>query len=131
MKLSRPPNFTSNFLVMSEPRPFEVSVEVEKWLSKIPVRAGKQPGFSCSPRYGVFEGDKLIEEFIGEHYSIAHTSSDAWASLHAVQVTIGTCSFWIAPDTLEKLRGKTLTVIQANVSRDQHAPKIRAFLVAA
>jgi len=116
---------------MPDPLPFSVSSEVEKWLSQIPPVPNKQPGFSCSPRYGVYGGDDHLEEFKGEHYSIAHTSSEAWLSVHAVQVVIATRAFWIPQDTLDKLRGKTLTVIEVNVSRTQHEPKIRAFLVAA
>jgi len=110
--------------------PFAVSVEAQEWLSQVPLLPGKQPGFSCSPRYGLYKGDKLIEEFSKEHYVIAQTSSGAWESVDAVQVTIATREFWVTPDTVEKLRGRTLTVIQANVSREQQAPKIRAFLVA-
>src|SRR5688572_919627 len=113
---------------MPEPLPFTVSVEAKEWLSQIPSLPDKQPGFSCSPRFGVISNDELVEEFMGEHYAIAHTSTEAWLSLHAIQVVIATRAFWISPDTLDKLRGKTLTVIQANVSRKQHEPKLRAFL---
>jgi len=35
------------------------------------------------------------------------------------------------PDTLDKLRGKTLTVIETNVSPKKYASKMRSFLVAA
>ncbi len=115
---------------MSAPLPFTVSAEAEEWLSQIPLRPGKDPGFSCSPRYGVYEGNDLVEEFRGEHYSIVHTSSEAWLSVHGIQVVIATRTFWVPRDTLDKLRGKTLTVIETNVSPQQHEPKIRAFLVA-
>ena len=116
---------------MPDPLPFAVSVEVEEWLSQIPALPDTQPGFSCSPRYGVFKGDDLVEEFKGDHYSIVHTSSEAWLSVHATEVIIAARAFWITPAALDKLRGKTLIVIETNVSRKQHDPKIRKFLVAA
>jgi hypothetical protein len=116
---------------MPAPLPFAVTAEVEAWLSQIPPRPDKQPGFRCSPRYGVFKGDDLEEEFEGEHYSIIHASSEAWLSLHAIQVVIATRAFWISPETLDKLRDKTLTVIEINASRKKHETKIRKFVVAA
>jgi hypothetical protein len=114
---------------MPEPIPFEISAEVEEWLSKIPLRPDREPGFSCSPRYGVYDGDKLKEEFLGDHYVVTHASADAWRSVHAIQLVIGARTFWIPPDTLDKLHGKTLSMIEVNVSK-QKEPKIRVFVVA-
>ena len=116
---------------MPAPLPFSVSAESEAWLSQIPPHPDKEPGFSCSPRYAVFKSDDIVEEFPDEHYSIVHTSSEAWLSVHAVQVFIAARAFWIMPDTLDKLRGKTLTVIETNVSPKKYASKMRSFLVAA
>jgi hypothetical protein len=116
---------------MLAPLPFEVSIEVEKWLSQIPPLPDKQPGLSCSPRYGVYKGDQLVEEFSREYYVVAHTSTEAWLAVNAVQVVIGARTFWIEPNALDKLRGKTLTLIRTDVSRIQDDPKIRAFLISA
>jgi hypothetical protein len=115
---------------MVDPLPFYVSAEVEKWLLAIPLRPDTQPGFSCAARFAVYRGAELVEEFVGEHYSIAHASLETWDSLVAIQVAIGARAFWIPKDTLDKLRGKMLKVIHTNVSK-QEEPKIRSFLVAA
>jgi hypothetical protein len=111
------------------PFPFEVSAEVNEWLSKIPSLANREPGFSWVPRYGKYAGDKLKEEFVGDHYVITHASVDAWHSAQAIQVMIGARRFWVPADMLDKLRGKTLSVIRSNVSK-QDGPEIRTFLVA-
>lgn len=115
---------------MPDSVPLAVTTEAKEWLLHVPSVPGKEPGFSCSPRYGVYNGDELIEEFNAEHYSITHASREAWLSMRAIQVIIGTRPFWIQPDTLEKLQRKTITVIQKDVSRKPDEPKIRSFLVA-
>ena len=116
---------------MRDSLPFAVSSEVEEWLLRVPSRPDMEPGFCCSPRYGVYHGKELVEDFTGEHYVISFVSREAWLSLSAVQVVIATRAFWLDPETLNKLRGKTLTVIQADVSRRQYESKMRAFIVAA
>lgn len=117
---------------MSTSPPFAASPEIEQWLLSVPAGTdGKEPGFSCSPRYGVTQGNELIESFEGDHYSITYAAPEDWGSFcPAQQVDIAGRLFWIASDNLDKLRGKTLTALHADVGQGRHTDRVRRFVVA-
>ena len=93
---------------------------------------GMQPGIVRTFRYDVHSKEgELTEEYVGEHYSVGFDSPQTWASAHsAICVTLAHREFWLRPDTVDTLRGKTLTVIQRDVGRGKHAGTIRDILVA-
>lgn len=108
------------------PCPFAVSAEVEAWLASILVRPHRHPGFSCSPRFGVYKGKELVEEFVGEHFRIVQASLEAWLSHEASQVVVAARPFWILPKDLESLRGKTLSKVYFDVSPSKKRPFVVA-----
>ena len=54
---------------MPDSVPLAVSAEAKEWLLHVPSVPGKEPGFSCSPRYGVYKGEELIEDFGSAKYT--------------------------------------------------------------
>jgi hypothetical protein len=117
---------------MSVPLPFTVSPEAEQWLSQIRTTPDSQPGISYTLGYDSQMDGEILEEFWGEHYSIGYDSPERWISVHrAAQVSIAGGAFWLDPQTVDTLRGKTLTLAQKEVGRGKHAGKVRELLVAA
>jgi hypothetical protein len=114
---------------MHTPLPFKVSPDAELWFLRVPTILDKQPGIS---RTGA-DGDKYGEptkEFSGEHYSIVYDSPERWVAAHgAVCLLIAHREFWIPPDTLETLRGKTLAVAPRDGDPGKHAGEIGHVLV--
>jgi len=111
------------------PLPFQLSPEAETWLSRLPRKDGQAPGFVCSPRYGVYRGTDLVEEFGGAHYYFIYATNGDWASERsATPLVIGNREFWVTSETLDGLRGKTLAVVQSDVGKKQAV--VREFLVA-
>jgi hypothetical protein len=109
--------------------PFQLSPEAEAWLSRLPRKEGQAPGFVCSPRYGVYRGADLVEEFGGAHYSFVYAAPVDWASERsATPLVIGDREFWFTSETLDGLRGKTLAVVRSDVGKKQSV--VREFLVA-
>jgi len=117
---------------MSATPPFTVSPEAEEWLSEVSDEPDMQAGISYTLGYDSQMDGEIIEEFWGEHYSIGFDSPERWVSVHAaVRLSVAGREFWFRPQTLESLRGKTLTLVQKEVGRGKHAGKIRDILVAA
>jgi hypothetical protein len=117
---------------MPAPLPFAVSPEAEQYLLQASTSADRQPGISYTLGYDSRQDGEIIEEFWGEHYSIGYDSPDRWVSVHsAVAVCIAGRDFWLRRDTLERLGGKTLTLVQREVGRGRNAGKVRDLLVVA
>jgi hypothetical protein len=116
---------------MSFPAPFVVSPEAEAWLSQHVAEPDSEPGLSYTLGFDALQDGELIEEFWGEHFSVGFDSPERWVSVHsAVLLSIAGHEFWCEPDTIERLRGKTLTLVQREVGRGSHAGKVRDILVA-
>jgi hypothetical protein len=116
---------------MSAAVPFVVSPEAEQWLSQIVGDPDSHPGLSYTLGFDALQDGELIEEFWGEHFTIGYDSPERWVSVHsAVPVSIAGREFWCGPDTIERLRGKTLTFVQREVGRGSYAGKVRDILVA-
>jgi hypothetical protein len=110
--------------------PFRLSPDAEVWLSKLPEKPGEELGFVCSPRYGTFNGTEVVESFTREHYTFVHAKPEIWSiDRAAIRFTIGEKGFWLAPETLERLRGNTLDVTRVDVGQGQHKERFREFLV--
>jgi hypothetical protein len=115
--------------VTKEP-PFSVSPEAMRWLMELPTFPDKQPGFFCSPRFGVYRGAELIEEYLGDHFSFGFAPPDEWlGSREAMPYTIGGRPFWITDDILTRLSGATLSVIETDVACGEHPACWRRFLI--
>ena len=116
---------------MSVPVPFVISPEAEEWLSQIVKEPDRQPGLSYTLGFDALKDGELIEEFWGEHFTIGYDSPERWVSVHsAVPLSIAGREFWCRPDTIERLRSKTLALVQREVGRGSHAGKVRDILVA-
>jgi hypothetical protein len=120
------------YAAMSAPVPFNVSPEAEQFLMQSAILPDMQPGISYTLGYEVNSLDgELTEEFRGEHFSIGYDTPATWRSDRlAVQVQIAGRSFWIASATLDKLRGKTMTLLRCDVGRGKNAGTLRDTLVA-
>lgn len=115
---------------MTEELPFSVSIEAMQFLMQLPTSSDRQPGFVCSPRYGVFRGHDLVEEFVGDHFSFSFATPHEWlGSRAATAFTIGERPFWITPDILAKLSGTTLSVVESDVAVGGRPACIRKFLI--
>lgn len=96
----------------------------------LPVFPDQEPGFVSSPRFGVFRGSQLIEEFIGDHFSFSFAPPQDWRdSRGATALLIGGRPFWIMADTLSKLSDMTLRVVEVDVAVGDSALSIRRFLI--
>jgi len=117
---------------MQAPLPFTVSAEAEHWLSQVSPLPDSEPGISYTLGYDSQEDGEIVEEFWGEHYSIGYDSPERWVSVHsAIRLSIAGHEFWLEPQTIDTLRGKTLTLVQREVGRGKDAGKVRDILVAA
>jgi hypothetical protein len=117
---------------MPAPLPFTVSPEAAHWLSQVSSLPDSQPGISYTLGYDSQEDGAIVEEFLGEHYSIGYDSPERWVSVHsAVRLSIAGHEFWLRPQTIDTLRGKTLTLAEWEVGRGKYAGKVRDILVAA
>ncbi len=117
---------------MATPLPFTVSPEAKEWLSRITAEPDSQPGISYTLGFDAQQDGEIVEEFWGEHYSVGYDSPERWVSVHsAVSLSVAGREFWFPPDTIERLRGKTLTLVHRDVGRGRHAGKVRDLLVAA
>jgi dihydropteroate synthase len=111
--------------------PFNVSSEVERFLREVTGPPKRYPGFLCSPRYEMHREKEVLERFESEHYSIVWTSLESWHSVCAHEVLIAGRQFWITPEILSTLCGKTLSVIETDVGVSPHPSMMRRFIVAA
>ena len=117
---------------MSVPLPFNVSSLAEGRLREVGSLPNMQPGIFYTFRYEAHKDGELSEQFDEEHYTIGFDSPESWASVRSgVQVMIAGREFWLPPDAVDTLRGKTLTLIQRDVGRGRYAGKVRDLLVAA
>jgi hypothetical protein len=115
---------------MTNDLPFFVSEEAMEWLLSLPVYPDREPGFVNSPRYGVFCGSQLIEEFVGDHLSFTFAPPLDWRdSRNATAFQIGGRPFWIPSETLSNLHGRTLRIVEVDVSVGDSPVSIRRFLV--
>jgi hypothetical protein len=115
---------------MSAPLPFTVSTEADQRLRRVAEVPDKEPGIFYTFRYDIQKDGELREEFNEEHYSIGFDSPENWVSVRSgVRVTIAGREFWLSPDTVDRLKGKRLAVIQREVGRGRYAGKIRDLLV--
>lgn len=116
---------------MSAPPPFVVTPKAERWLMHVGNVPDMQPGIHRTFRYDIHKDGELTEEFDGVHYSVGFDTAQSWVAVRSgIRVTIARREFWLPPDTVDSLRGKTLTLIQQDVGRGRHAGKIRDLLVA-
>jgi hypothetical protein len=110
--------------------PFFVTTEAMEWLMRLPTYPDRQPGFVSSPRFGVCRGSQLIEEFVGDHFSFTFAPPHDWLdSRGATAFLIGGRPFWISADTLSKLSGMTLRVVEIDVAVGDSAVSMRKFLI--
>jgi hypothetical protein len=117
---------------MSAPLPFNVSGSAEERLREVGSVPNMQPGIFRTFRYEAQKDGELSEQFDEEHYTIGFDSPESWVSVRSgILVTIADREFWLPPDTLDTLRGKTLTLVQREVGRGRYAGKNRDLLVAA
>jgi len=117
---------------MPAPLPFNVSSSAEERLRAVGSVPDMQPGIFRTFRYEAHKDGELSEQFDEEHYTIGFDSLEKWVSVRSgIQVTIAGRDFWLPPDTVDTLRGKSLTLIQREVGRGKYAGKIRDLLVAA
>ena len=116
---------------MAKPLPFIVSAEAAEWLSQITAEPDSQPGLSYTLGFDALQDGEIVEEFWGEHYSVGYDSPERWVSVHsAIPLSVAGREFWFRPDTIERLRGKTLTLVQREVGRGSRAGKVCDLLVA-
>ena len=117
---------------MSVLLPFNVSSSAEDRLRKVGSVPNMQPGIFRTFRYEAHKDGELSEQFDEEHYTIGFDSPASWLSVRSgIQVTIAGREFWLPPDTVAGLRGKTLTLIQCEVGRGRYEGKVGGLLVAA
>lgn len=111
--------------------PFFVSHEVLEDLMALPAYFDREPGVVSSPRYGVYRGSLLVEEFVGDHFSFTYAPPREWLdSRDATAFQIAGRPFWISSDTLSKLTGRTLRAVEADVAVGDSPMSIRKFLIA-
>lgn len=116
---------------MSTPPPFNISPDVEQRLGHVPILEGKEPGISLALSYEALQDGEIAEEFNEEHYTVGFHPPEIWSSLpSAIKVTIAGREFWFPQETVESLRGKTLTLIEKEVGRGRNAGKTRNLLMA-
>lgn len=116
---------------MPIPPPFNVSPAAEERLSRVPILDGQEPGIDRALSYQAHKDGELTEEFNEEHYSIGFNPPEIWSSIpSAVKMTIAGREFWIYSETIESLRGKTLTLIEKEVGRGKCTGKTRKLLMA-
>ena len=82
-----------------------------------------QLGFETRTR-----GGKLIERYQGEHFGIAHYNPGQRPQ--ALHIALFGLDVSIVPDTLERLRGRTLTIRRVVVGNGLFRKKRRDLLVA-
>ena len=115
---------------MTSELPFSITSEAMEWLMSLPTYSGRQPGFVSSPRFGTYRGSQLIEEFVGDHFSFTFAPPHDWhESRGAIAFLIGGRPFWICSDTLSKLSGTTLRVVEVDVAVGGSDVSIRRFLI--
>ncbi len=115
---------------MTNHLPFFVSDEAMEWLLSLPNYTDREPGFVSSPCFGVFRGSLLIEEFVGDHFSFTFSPPHEWrGNRDAAAFVIGRRPFWLSSDTISKLAGKTLGVVEVDVAVGGSPVSIRKFLV--
>lgn len=100
-------------------------------LMTLPQETDREPGFACSPRYGVYRGNKVIEWFEGEHFTFTFATPMEWREDRASKgFLIGGRRFCISPQILTKLQNATLTLVEIDVSGNDNPSRIRQFLIA-
>lgn len=115
---------------MTNDLPFFVSDEAMEWLMSLPTYPDREPGFVSLPRYGVFRGSQLIEEFVGDHFSFTFAPPQDWRDNRgATAFVIGRQPFWLSSDTLSKLSGMTLGVVEVDVAVGDSPMSLRKFPV--
>ena len=111
--------------------PFDTSDDARALLESLPCVEGREPGFTCSPRYQVSRGNEILESYEGEHYNFVQAPPENWQTERSAQrLLINNRGYWITPDLLKNLTGKSLKVIEVMVGRGKEAGKVRKFLVA-
>ena len=113
---------------MSTPPPFYVSTEAEEYLRQVTVFPDKEAGIALAARITVRNrAGEVTDSYEGPHFTIGWHLPGVWSG---VRVAIASREFWIAPATVEALRGKTLTLIH-RYEGERQPGKIRDLLVAA
>jgi len=111
--------------------PFYLSRDAHDWLSRLPEKEGEELGFVSSPRYAMTRGDEVIESFDREHYAFVHAKPAVWSDdRSALRFTVGERPFWLMPEILRSLEGRTLEVIRVDIGHVRHSGRFREFLVA-
>jgi hypothetical protein len=109
--------------------PFEISAAASERLANAVAVPNLEIGIVRDLNFKVLSPEgELTDAFEGEHYSISHDGREAWSERLAVQVRIAGREFWVAPDALEHLKGKTLTLMRRYEGPKQ-AGKVQSVLI--
>jgi hypothetical protein len=109
--------------------PFEISTAALDRLANAAAVPNQEIGIGRDLSFKVLSPEGVVTDaFEGEHYSISHEAREAWSERLAVQVRIAGREFWVAPDALEHLKGKTLTLIRRYEGPKQ-AGKVQSVLI--
>jgi hypothetical protein len=110
--------------------PFEISAAALQRLTSAATVPNQEIGIGRDLSFRLLSPEgELTDAFEGEHYSISHDTRNAWSERRAEQFSIAGREFWVPPDAIEHLKGKTLTLIRRYEGPKQRG-KVQSVLIA-